>query len=124
PRVGARVNVPGLLVGGDASDPSIVYTVDYLWGDGSAPRNDFDVLQIRGSRATLLSHVTLPGWVGSTFVRGKTAYVSAQQVLDTKGTTRVDLHAIDLSNPSRPRDRIASDRGWGWLLGVVGDRAL
>lgn len=24
--------------------------------------------------------------------------------------------AIDLSNPSHPRDRIASEHGWGWLF--------
>lgn len=27
-------------------------------------------------------------------------------------------------NPSQPRDRIASEHGFGWLLGVAGDRAL
>ena len=126
-RIGARVNVPGFLVGGDASDPSLIYTVDYRWGDGDAAINDFDVLRIRGATATLVSHTTIRGWVGSPHVRGKTAYLSAQQYdQDTAGrtTSRVDLHAIDLSNPSRPRDRIASDHGWGWLLAVVGDRAL
>ena len=127
PRIGAKVNVPGLLVGGNAADPSIVYTVDYRWGDGSSPVNDFDVLRIEGSRASLLSHVAIRGWVGSTSIVGTTAYLSAQQY-DASNTgissPRVDLHAIDLANPSRPRDRIASDSGWGWLLGVVGDRAL
>jgi hypothetical protein len=128
PRVGARINVPGFLVGGNPDDPSIIYTIDYRWSDGQAPVNDFDVLKISGSRATLLSHTTIRGWVGSTFVAGKTAYLSAQQyTISSNGgyqTSHVDLHAIDLANPSRPRDRVASDRGWGWLLGVVGDRAL
>jgi len=126
PRIGAKVNVPGLLVGGNATDPSIVYTIDYRW-DGETATNDFDVLRLHGSTATLLSHTTIPGWVGSTFVRGAQAYVSAQQyTLDgtSGGSSRVDLHAIDLTNPAHPRDRIASDQGWGWLLSVVGDRAL
>jgi len=127
PRIGAKVNVPGLLVGGNPADPSIVYTVDYRWRDGMAPVNDFDVLRLDGSRASLLSHVTVPGWVGSTSIVGTTAYLSAQRYdanNPTASSARVDLHAIDLANPSHPRDRIASDRGWGWLLGVVGDRAL
>ena len=127
PRVGAKVNVPGFLVGGDAADPSIVYTIDYRWGDGDTAVNDFDVLRIRGGTATLLAHTPIRGWVGSTFVTGKQAYLSAQQSTrdrDGNFTSRVDLHAIDLSDPSHPRDRIASDHGWGWLLAVVGDRAL
>ncbi len=127
PRIGAKVNVPGLLVGGDPDDPSIVYTIDYRWGSRDTPENDFDVLRIRGSRATLLSHVTIDGWVGSTFVRGKQAYLSAQRWIETgdhAGSVRVDLHAIDVSNPDRARDHIASDHGWGWLLAIEGNRAL
>jgi hypothetical protein len=89
--------------------------------------NDFDVLRIRGSRATLMSHIRINGWVGSTFVNGTQAYLSAEQYTangNSYGSSRVDLHAIDLTNPEHPRDRIASDDGWGWLLAVVGDRAL
>jgi hypothetical protein len=123
PRIGAKVNVPGLLVGGDAADPSIVYTIDYRWGDDRAV-NDFDVLKIQGQAARLLSHTTIDGWVGSTFVRGTQAYLSAQQYTRNGSSATVDLHAIDLSNPLHPRDRIASEHGWGWLLSVVGDRAL
>jgi hypothetical protein len=126
PRIGAKVNVPGLLVGGNAADPSIVYTIDYRW-DGETATNDFDVLRLHGSTATLVSHTTIHGWVGSTFVRGTQAYVSAQQYTqdgNNGGSSRVDLHAIDLTNPAHPHDRIASDQGWGWLLSVVGDRAL
>jgi len=126
PRIGAKVNVPGLLVGGNAADPSIVYTIDYRW-DGETATNDLDVLRIHGSTATLLSHTPIHGWVGSTFIQGTQAYVSAQQYTPDGhggGSSRVDLHAIDLTNPTHPRDRIASDEGWGWLLSVVGDRAL
>jgi hypothetical protein len=127
PRVGAKVNVPGFLVGGNANDPSIVYTIDYRWSSDDHPVNDFDVLRIEGSRARLLSHTTIDGWVGSTFVRGTQAYLSAERWIaggDRGGTSRVDLHALDISNPSRVRDRVVSDRGWGWLLAVEGDRAL
>jgi hypothetical protein len=125
PRIGAKINVPGLLVGGDASDPSLVYTIDYRWGSDAAV-NDFDVLRLHGSTASLVSHTPISGWVGSTFVNGKQAYMSAQQYTrdGSTGTSRVDLHAIDLTNPAHPRDRIVSDEGWGWLLSVVGDRAL
>lgn len=122
PRVGAKVNVPGLLVGGDAADPSLIYTIDYRW-DGQRSINDLDVLRIHGSTATLVSQTSIPGWVGSMFFVGSQAYVSAEQY-DPNGHSSVDLHAVDLSNPSHPRDRIASDHGWGWLLGVAGDRAL
>jgi hypothetical protein len=127
PRVGARINVPGLLVGGNASDPSIVYTIDYRWSSGEDQAvNDFDVLRIEGKRARLLSHTRIDGWVGSTFVRGSQAYLSAQRYTRNGSITRsrVDLHALDISNPSRVRDRVVSDSGWGWLLAVEGDRAL
>ncbi|HET9622489.1 MAG TPA: beta-propeller domain-containing protein [Kofleriaceae bacterium] len=123
PRIGARINVPGLLVGGDPNDPSLLYTVDYRWGNGDRALNDFDVVRVNGRTATLISHTPISGYVGSTFFSGDQAYVSAQQYFDN-GTGRVDLHAIDLRDPSHPRDRVATDRGWGWLLSVVGDRAL
>ncbi|HEX8106405.1 MAG TPA: beta-propeller domain-containing protein, partial [Kofleriaceae bacterium] len=122
PQIGARVNVPGLLVGGDANDPSVIYTIDYRWNDGTSV-NDLDVLRIQGSKARLLSQTPISGWVGSTFIVGTQAYLSAQEY-NRNGTGSVDLHAIDLSNPSHPRDRIASEHGWGWLLAVAGDRAL
>jgi hypothetical protein len=127
PRVGARINVPGLLVGGNESDPSIIYTIDYRWNSGDDQAiNDFDVLRLEGKRARLLSHTRIDGWVGSTFVRGSQAYLSAQRYTTRAGVTRarVDLHALDISNPSRVRDRVVSDSGWGWLLAVEGDRAL
>jgi hypothetical protein len=126
PRIGAKVNVPGLLVGGDASDPNIVYTIDYRWS-GNTPDNDFDVLRLDGDHATLLSTTPIDGWVGSTFVDGTQAYLSAEQSWqagDGSWKSRVDLHAIDVSDPWAPRDRVASDQGWGWLLAVEGDRAL
>jgi hypothetical protein len=127
PRIGARVNVPGLLVGGNASDPSLIYTIDYRWGDSDRQLNEFNVLRVHDGVATLVSHTPIEGWVGSTFVSGTQAYLSSQKWIDTghnTGHARVELHAIDLSNPGRPRDRVASENGWGWLLAVEGDRAL
>jgi hypothetical protein len=127
PRIGAKVNVPGLLVGGDASDPSLVYTIDYRWDDGETQVNDFNVLRIHAGEATLISHTRIDGWVGSTFVKGTQAYLSAHKWIDTGNNTghaRVELHAIDLRNPGHPRDRVASENGWGWLLAIEGDRAL
>lgn len=126
PRIGAKVNVPGLLVGGDATNPNIVYTIDYRWS-GTDPDNDFDVLRLDGDTATLLSSTPIDGWVGSTFVDGTQAYLSADQswqAPDGTWRSRVQLHAIDVSDPWQPRDRVASEQGWGWLLAVEGDRAL
>lgn len=122
PRIKTHINVPGILVGGDASDPDVIYTMDYRW-DGNVARNDFDVLRVRGHKASLLSHTRLNGWVGQSFVVGTTVYVSTQ-IYEENKAPRVELHAIDASKTSRPVDRVASDTGWGWLLAVVGDRAL
>src|SRR5262249_45589529 len=91
PRIGARVNVPGLLVGGDASDPSVIYTIDYRWNNGNAV-NDLDVLRIHGPWATLLSQTPINGWVGSTFIVGTQAYLSAQEY-SQNGLGIVNLHA-------------------------------
>jgi hypothetical protein len=127
PRVGAKINIPGLLVGGSPQNPNLLYTIDYRW-DSDTAKDDFDVVEVQGGRAVLISTTTLDGWVGSTFVRGTTAYVSAQQYTDPNngGTgSTVQLHAIDLTNPNAPVDRAsAAAQGWGWLLDVEGDRAV
>lgn len=145
PRVAAKINVPGLLVGGSSSDPSLLYTIDYRW-DGNVAKDDFDVVRVQGAQAALVSSTPLSGWVGTPFVRGTTAYISAQQYGDpsagasgssgssvsggASATTvstgpSVQLHALDLSDPSAPVDRVSqSAAGWGWLLDVQGDRAV
>ena len=122
PRIGQKINVPGLLVGASDSDPSLIYTIDYRW-DGDSSVNEFDVLQLSGDQAHLQSSILLPGWVGNTFVRGNRAYMSSQNyALDS---SQVNLVELDLSNPRSPRV-LASPvkQGWGWLVGVEGDRAL
>lgn len=128
PRVAARINVPGLLVGGSASDPNVLYTLDYRW-DGDVAKDDFDVVRVSGGQATLLSTTPLNGWAGTTFVRGTTAYLSTQQygyaTASSSDGPLMQLHAIDLSNPAAPVDHASqSARGWGWLLDVEGDRAV
>ena len=130
PRVLSRINVPGLLVGASA-DERYLYTVDYRWwdaGDGSYhAQNTFNVLQLSGNRAYLQSSTDVNGYLGSVFVQSGRAYFSAEEDTSTGGVDRstVRLHALDLTNPSHPVDRAGpTQRGWGWLLGVQGDRAL
>ncbi len=122
PRVGEKINVPGLLVGASDSDPSLIYTLDYRWSESSSV-NELDVLKLSGDHAYLQSRVELPGWVGNTFVRGNRAYMSSQSY--DQSSSKVSLIEIDLSDPARPKLLEAPPTpGWGWLVGVEGDRAL
>jgi hypothetical protein len=127
PKLGARINVPGIMVGASATDPSIVYTIDYRWY-GDAEKNDFSVVKIVGDKAYLQGTTTIDGWVGQVHVQGNKAYASAEHYYDGTSTytgPRVQLHEIDLTNPKAPVDRASTEKkGWGWLLGVVGDRAI
>ncbi len=126
PRVGSKINVPGILVGGSESDPSLIYTIDYRWYDNRYGANEFDVLRISGDRAYLQSTLAIPGYVGNTFVRGDKAYMSVQQYLDdTYSKSIVQLYQLNLANPRAIETRVSqAQKGWGWLLGVEGDRAL
>ena len=125
PQVGAKINVPGILVGGDANDPNMIYTIDYRWNpDDGTETDDFDVLHVDGHTATLKSNTPIDGWTGSVFVEGTHAYFSAEQYGYGWDTSHVDLHDLDLSDPSHPVDRKVTNNGWGWLLDVTGDRAL
>jgi hypothetical protein len=125
PRIGSSINVPGMLVGGSETDPSLIYTVDFRWlGDHGT--NEFDVLRIADGKAVLQSTLTIPGNVGNTFVRGNKAYMSVQEYLDNQyRRSTVKLYQLDLTNPSAVVARTSDQKnGWGWLLGVEGDRAL
>jgi hypothetical protein len=129
PGVKTHINVPGLLVGGSATDPSVLYTIDYRYDLAGGPVNDLAVVKLSGDKAYLQSRTALDGWVGNVFVRGNTAYMSTQKFVTTYTANNpqpgVELHQIDLSNPAHPVDRIASgQQGWGWLVDVQGDRAL
>jgi hypothetical protein len=124
PKIGAKINVPGILVGGSRTDPTLLYTIDYRW---ESQENDFDVVKVQGSKAYLQSRVALDGWVGSVFLSddGNTAYTSTQFYSYVSGRANMELHQIGLTDPMHPVDSIASGpNGWGWLLGVTGDRML
>jgi len=122
PRVAQKINVPGFLVGGSEDDPSLIYTMDYRW-DGAHTTNDLAVLKLSGGRAYLQGHVTIPGYTGNVFVRGSTAYFSAQDWDESSGSVR--LYQVDLSDPRSPTVLPSQQaKGWGWLLGVEGDRAF
>lgn len=125
PRIGASINVPGILAGGSASDPNVIYTIDYKWDGNGSTVDTFNVLYIAGNAAYLQSSIPLDGWVGNVIVSGSTVYTSTQLYSPTANSPSVELHQIDVSNPRSPVDQIASGpQGWGWLLGVQGDRML
>jgi hypothetical protein len=129
PKVGARINVPGMLVGASESDPSILYFVDYRWY-GDQNQDELAVAKIAGDKAFFRSSTPIGGYVGNVFVRGDKAYMSAEDYVktpDPNAPTKsfVKLHEIDLTNPSAPVDRASTPKdGWGWLVGVEGDRAI
>lgn len=129
PKVGSKINVPGMLVGASSTDPSTLYTIDYRW-DGDLAKNDIDVVKIDGNTAYLQGSVRVDGWVGNVFIQNNTAYASTEQYIEPDGsypdgTSIVNLHQIDLSNPKAPVDHATTPtKGWGWLLGVEGDRAI
>lgn len=124
PKIGASINVPGVLVGGASTDPSTLYLIDYQWSSNQ-PTNLFDVVHLNGNVASLVSATPLDGWVGNVFVQGTTAYTSTQLYSPTGNSPPLELHQIDLSDPSHPVDRVASGpEGWGWLVDVQGDRML
>lgn len=128
PRIGARINVPGVLVGASATDPTLLYTIDYRYYDDK-PGNDLAVVKLVGDVAFLQGSTPVDGWVGKVVVSDSKAYMSSQTyVYDASGSyagSSTQLHEIDLRDPSAPVDRASAEKkGWGWLLGVEGDRAI
>ncbi len=128
PKVGQRINVPGILVGADQNDPSLLYFVDYRWY-GTTNKDELAVAKIVGDKAYLKSTTLLDGWVGQVHVRGSKAYMSAQEYVENQingaGKTVVKLHEVDLTNPVKPVIRSSAPKdGWGWLVDVEGDRAI
>ena len=124
PRIAAKINVPGILVGADQTDPSIVYTMDYQWTNNQVT-NLFDVLKLSGDQAYLQASVAVPGWVGNTFVQGSMAYFSVENYDSDSGSTSMSLYQIDVTDPNHPTPSVSTPaQGWGWLLGVQGDRAF
>jgi hypothetical protein len=124
PRVGAKINVPGILVGASETDSSLIYTMDYRWA-GDRLANSLKVLRLQGDRAYLQGSVEIPGWVGNTFVRGNTAYFTVQSYDSSTSTSSLSLYQVDLTHPAAPVVLPSqATKGWGWLLGVEGDRAF
>ncbi len=125
PRVSAKINVPGILVGADENDPSIIYTMDYQWFSNNI-NNRFEVLKLQGDRAYLQAWINIPGWVGNTIVKGSTAYFTVQGNYNSvTGSYPMSLYQLDLSSPTAPKVLPSqATQGWGWLLGVEGDRAF
>jgi len=125
PKFGAKINVPGVLVGADENDETLIYTMDYQWF-GDRTNNRFQILKLQGDKAYLKGWYEISGWVGSTFVQGSTAYFTVQGNYDsTTGTYPMSLVQLDLSNPSDPKALVTPKaQSWGWLLGVQGDRAF
>jgi hypothetical protein len=124
PQIGAKINVPGILVGADENDPSVIYTMDYQWANNQT-FNRFNVLKLDGAKAALRGSVNIPGWVGNTFVQGSTAYFSVQSYDSANQSYPLSLYQLDVSDPSNPKVLPSQAmQGWGWLLGVQGDRAF
>lgn len=128
PKVGQRINVPGILVGADQNDPSLLYFIDYRWY-GATNKDELAVARIVGDKAYLKSTTLLDGWVGQVHVRGSKAYMSAQEYVENQingaGKTVVKLHEVDLADPTKPVVRSSAPKdGWGWLVDVEGDRAI
>jgi hypothetical protein len=128
PKIGQKINVPGVLVGASNEDPTLLYFADYRW-DGTNPRNDIAVAKIDSGKAYLQGFMPVDGWVGNVIVQNDKAYMTAQEydwMLPNGGTPAVELHQVDLSNPQAPTDYVATDpkNPWGWLLDVEGDRAI
>lgn len=131
PKVGQRINVPGMLVGASETDPSLLYFVDYRWyrDYASSPKDEIAVARLKNGKAYLKSMTPIDGWVGNVFVRGNRAYMSAQEYTQPNGTnpgtSSVKLHELNLTNPNKPVDRASAPKdGWGWLVDVEGDRAI
>ena len=78
PKVGVKINVPGILVGASETDPELLYFVDYRWL-GDQAKDDLSVARVRGNVAYLQSFTTIEGWMGNVFVRGNKAYASVER---------------------------------------------
>jgi hypothetical protein len=130
PKIGKRINVPGILVGASDADPSIMFFVDYRWFDSGDEKDEIAVAQIQNDKAYFKSNTVIDGWIGNVFVRGTKAYFSAEDYVrnpdpNKPGQSFVKLHQLDVTDPKNPVDLAAQPQsGWGWLVGVEGDRAM
>jgi hypothetical protein len=115
-------------VGASESNPNLIYTIDYRWyGDSGA--NELAVSLLDGNKAYFQGSVRIPGYVGNVFVRGSSAYFSAEDQAYDKATGaytyKRNLFRADLSDPLHPELFSSTpSEGWGWTLDVQGDRAF
>jgi hypothetical protein len=134
PQIGQKINVPGTLVGASSEDPSVLYFADYNW-NGQNENDAIAVCQVSGGKCYLQSYTPLDGYVGSVIVQNDKAYMTVQEYDwmweggpngGVQQQPYVELHQLDLTNPSVPVDRISTDpqNQWGWLLAVEGDSAV
>ncbi|MFZ5897499.1 MAG: beta-propeller domain-containing protein [Myxococcota bacterium] len=127
PVVGARINVPGFLVGASETNPNLIYTIDYRWY-GNHSGNELAVSLLEGNLAYYQGGVSIPGYVGDVFVRGDRAYFTVQEYIENpngSSTSRNQLYQADLSDPAHPSLATSTpSEGWGWMLDVQGDRAF
>ena len=133
PRIGQSMNVPGTLVGASSKDPSVLYFADYNWS-GENENDAIAACKVDGGKCYLQSYTQLDGYVGNVIVQNDKAYMTVQEYDwmwqggsgGAQQTPYVELHQLDLTNPSAPVDRVSTNPndGWGWLLGVQGDRAI
>jgi len=128
PKVGSKINVPGILVGSMDSDPTVLFTMDYFWGSDGSGHDRLSAVRVQGDKAYLLSTVPLDGWVGRVITQNNVAYMSVESSgysQDAGYWSNVQLHQIDMNDPSNPVDTAsAAQGGWGWLMDVQGDRAF
>lgn len=129
PKVGKRINVPGILVGASETNPSNLYFVDYRWYGDNA-QDEISVAEIKNDKAYLRSVTKLDGYVGRVIVKGSKAYMSTEDYVknpdpNKPGQSFVKLHELDFTDPRKPVDKpSAPQEGWGWLVDVEGDRAI
>jgi hypothetical protein len=131
PRIGQHVNVPGVFVGASSSNPSTLYFADYRW-DGNDEHDGLAACELTGGLCYFQSETELDGYVGNIFVQNDRAYTTVEEYdwMWQNGQVNqppyTELHQVDLSNPAAPVDRVATTAtlGWGWLLGLAGDRAV
>lgn len=125
PSIKAKINVPGVLVGGIGSD---LLFVDYRWADYYSPYTGLAVATVKGGKAYLRSYQTLDGYVGNFLMQGNKAYTTLEKYeAQNNGGGRYTrkLLQVDLSNPMALQVTATEGRnGYGWLLAIEGDRAL
>ena len=64
PSVGARINTPGVLIGGSSTDTDVLYTLDWRW-NGNQPQSWLETVRLKGGSAAYQGGVALNGDSGA-----------------------------------------------------------